>query len=232
MRMTLRTSRLRRGIQAAAATAVAFAALGAAAVPAQAAPGRANVPMYRQQYADDCEATSLRMVLAYHGHHLTDWQILTQIGIDWAHPHAGYSGPTSGDPYRAFVGNPNGSESRNTGFGVYYPRIAAVATANHLNVLYSGMNLAPAQLYKDLAAGHQAVVWIDYLYRAKPSSYYRAWDGRRILYAGPAEHAIVLTGVTTNGVYVNDPARGSYWLRKSTFEAGYWTYHDMAVVIA
>jgi uncharacterized protein YvpB len=218
-------------ISSAASSAVIAAALGAIA-PAQAATTQMNVPVYRQQYADDCEATSLRMVLASRGEHLTDWQILRQIGIDTAHPHAGYSGATSGDPYRAFVGNPNGSEEANTGFGVYYPRIAAAATTDHLKVLVAGQNYAPALLYRQLEAGHPAVVWIDYLYRALRPTYYRAWDGRWILYAGPAEHAVTLTGVTANGVWVNDPARGRHWIRKSTFEAGYATYHDMAVVVS
>jgi hypothetical protein len=75
------------------------------------------------------------------------------------------------------------------------------------------------------------VVWIDYLWRAGKSTHCTAYDGRSIPYAGPAEHAMALVGVTPNGVYVNDPARGTYWIRKSTFQAGYSTYHGMAVVI-
>jgi uncharacterized protein YvpB len=107
-----------------------------------------------------------------------------------------------------------------------------VAKANHLTVLVAKQGYTPSALYAQLAAGHPAVVWIDYLYRALHDSWYQAYDGQWIRYAGPNEHAVVLTGVTTNGVWVNDPARGHYWIKKTSFEAGYSTYNDMAVVIA
>lgn len=189
------------------------------------------VPFYRQQYSDDCEAASLRMLLAYRGHRLSDSQILSGIHVDLAHPHAGYSGSKSGDPYIAFVGNPKGDEMTNTGFGVYYPRIAAVAKADKLQVLQAGQGISPSVLYRDVAQGHPAEVWVDYLWRDKSSHYYTAFDGRRVLYAGPAEHAVVVSGVSAHAVLINDPARGRYWISKSRFEAGYATYHDMAVIV-
>jgi uncharacterized protein YvpB len=190
------------------------------------------VPVYRQQLADDCEATALRMVLAYRGHRRSDRQLLGSIGVDLTHPQFGHSGSRSGDPFRAFVGNPDGNESRGTGYGVYYPRIAAAARAAGGTVLVAQEGYAPSRLYAQLAAGHPAVVWIDYLYRTRPISWYRAYDGRWIPYAGTAEHAIALVGVTPNGVYVNDPARGYYWISKARFQAGYASYLDMAVVLA
>ncbi|MFC1430750.1 C39 family peptidase [Streptacidiphilus sp. N1-3] len=220
-----------------AATAAAALLLGL--VPATGAAAAAlptsrsmRVPMDRQQEANDCEAAALRMVLAYRGHRRSDRQLLGSIGVDLKHPHFGYSGRTSGDPYRAFVGSPDGSESRGTGYGVFYPRIAAAARANGGTVLVAQQNYSPAKLYLQLRAGHPAVVWIDYLWRAKKSRNYRAYDGRMIPYAGPAEHAVTLVGVTPHGVYVNDPARGHYWISKAKFQAGYSTYHDMAVVVA
>lgn len=189
------------------------------------------VPSYAQQQANDCEATALRMILAGRGIHRSDAQLLASIGVDLKHPHFGYSGPTSGDPYRAFVGSPNGSESAGTGYGVFYPPVAAAATANGVRVLVAQENYSPAKLYAQLAAGHLAEVWIDYLWRAKGSTSYQAYDGRWIPYSGPAEHAITLTGVTPGGLEVNDPARGHYWISKTTFQAGYSTYRDMAVVV-
>lgn len=190
------------------------------------------VPLYRQQLAVDCEATALRMVLAYRGHQRSDRQLLGSIGVDLTHRQFGHSGRLSGDPYRAFVGDPNGNEAKGTGYGVYYPRIAAAARANGATVLVAQEGYSPARLYAQLAAGHPAVVWIDYLYRSRPISWYKAYDGRWIPYAGTAEHAVALVGITPNGVYVNDPARGYYWISKAKFQAGYASYRDMAVVIA
>lgn len=189
------------------------------------------VPSYRQQLSNDCEATALRMILAGRGIARSDRQLLSSIGVDLKHPHYGYSGPTSGDPYRAFVGSPNGSESGGSGYGVFYPPVAAAAAANGVRVLAAQEHYPAAQLYAQLGAGHLAEVWIDYLWRARSSTSYRAYDGRWIPYAGPAEHAITLVGVTANGVLVNDPARGHYWISKSRFRAGWSTYRDMAVVV-
>lgn len=221
---------------------VFLAAVTAAATAVQMAPAQAStessntnrvlaVPYYHQQYNDDCEAAALRMLLAYRHHNLTDAQILTKIHVDLAHPYAGYSGSRSGDPYVSFVGNPKGEELYNTGFGVYYPRIAAVAKGEGLSVLKAGQGISPSSLYQAVAAGHPAEVWVDYLWRAKTPHYYTAFDGARVLYAGPAEHAVVVAGVTARYVLIDDPARGRYWLSKSRFEAGYSTYRDMAVVV-
>ena len=190
-----------------------------------------TVPMDRQQESNDCEAAALRMVLAFRGIQRSDKQLLSSIGVDLQHPHFGYSGKTSGDPYKAFVGNPNGSETGGTGYGVFYPPVADAARANGAKVLVAQENYTPAQLYLSVRSGHPALVWIDYLWRALKSTHYTAYDGRSIPYAGPAEHVIVLVGVTPTGVYVNDPARGYYWIAKTTFEKGYSTYRDMAVVI-
>lgn len=96
-------------------------AAGAGAGPARAAE-HSQVPLYYQQLNNDCEASALRMMLAAHGIQADDQAILKHIGVDLVHNRFGRSGPNSGDPYRAFVGDPNGSESDGTGYGVYYPR--------------------------------------------------------------------------------------------------------------
>ena len=191
-----------------------------------------HLPRYRQQLANDCEAAALRTALAYRGHKRSDKQLLASIGVDLKHPRFGRSGKTSGDPYRAFVGSPNGSEVHGTGYGVFYPRIAAAAKAAGGKVLVAQEHYTPAKLYLQLRAGHPAVVWVDYLWRTRRITHYRAYDGRSVPYAGPAEHAVTLSGVTPHGVYVEDPARGHYWITKTRFQAGYSAYQDMAVVLS
>ncbi|MFD0328391.1 C39 family peptidase [Streptacidiphilus monticola] len=133
----------REGYRAAVGAALAAAAVLGLTAPAQALDRRMRVPVYRQQLRDDCEAASLRMLLAYRGRHLGDAQLLARIGVDRRHPGFGRSGPRSGDPYRAFVGDPDGSELRGTGYGVYYPRIAAAARAEGATVLFAGEHYSP-----------------------------------------------------------------------------------------
>ncbi|MFD8086524.1 C39 family peptidase [Kitasatospora sp. NPDC059722] len=191
----------------------------------------ASVPYYHQALANDCEAAALRMVLASRGVTASDQDVLDRIGVDWDHPEFGHSGPLSGDPYEAFVGDPDGSEVDGTGFGVYAPPVAKAARAFGLSVAHSGSDI-PVQTLKDsLAAGRPAIVWVDYLWRHLRSTTYTAYDGVKVLYAGPAEHAVVVTGFGDGTVSVNDPARGRTTVSETDFENGYATYGRMAVVV-
>ncbi|MFI9365673.1 C39 family peptidase [Kitasatospora sp. NPDC053057] len=208
------------------------AALAAGTGPALGAPEATGVPYYHQQLNDDCEAASLRMVLAARGVQADDQQILDRIGVDRAHPEFGHSGPRSGDPYRAFVGDPDGSETAGTGYGVYSPPVAGAARSYGLTVLQDGEGVSVQQLKDQLAAGHPAIVWVDYLWRHLATTTYTAYDGRSVPYAGPAEHTVVVTGFSGGRVSVNDPARGRTTVSEQDFADGYATYGQMAVVIS
>jgi uncharacterized protein YvpB len=201
------------------------------ATAASSAAADASVPVYRQQQANDCEASALRMVLAARGYSVSDADILGRIGVDLVHRRFGVSGPLSGDPYRAFVGDPAGSELSGTGYGVFASRVGDVARSYGLAVV-AGEGIAVADLYRAVSGGHPAIVWVDYLWRRMPQHYYTAYNGQRVPYEGPAEHTVVLVAVRGSEVRVNDPARGAEWVSESDFERGYHTYHDMAVIVS
>ncbi|MFF2079160.1 C39 family peptidase [Kitasatospora sp. NPDC058162] len=224
------TSRV-RATWLAVLTAATVAAGTGAAPAAPAAPAAASVPYYDQQLGNDCEAAALRMLLAARGVTADDQQILDRIGVDLVHHEFGHSGPLSGDPYVAFVGDPDGSESAGTGFGVYSPPVAAAARSYGLTVRQDGPGVSVQQLKDQLAAGHPAIVWVDYLWRHLRSTTYTAYDGRSVLYAGPAEHTVVVTGFSGGRVSLNDPARGRTTVAEQDFADGYATYGQMAVVI-
>jgi uncharacterized protein YvpB len=168
------------------------------------------------------------MVLAFAGHPTTEQQIFNQIGIDTVHYWAGKLG--GGDPYLDFVGDPNGSEVQQTGYGVYWPPINAAATHFGATVAGAGEGVAPATLYGALKAGHPAIVWVTFDLLAHARSDYQAYDGKTIPYAGPEEHAVVLTGINGNSIRLNDPDRGQYWVAFTQFEAAYAVYNRMAVI--
>jgi len=218
-------------------TAGILAVLGAVALPGTAFAAFAagdspqRVTWFHQQLHDDCEAASLRMILAARGQNVSDRQLLSRIGVDLGHREFGRSGPRSGDPYRSFVGDPDGSERGGTGFGVYAPPVAAAARSLGLSVLIAGHGIDPQLLGVLVDAGHPAVVWADYLWRNRAPSWYRAYDGRWVPYAGPAEHAVTVTAIDPGWVEIYDPARGHYWISAARFAAGYASYGDMAVVI-
>ncbi|MGW3045619.1 C39 family peptidase [Kitasatospora sp. NPDC001159] len=225
-----RLPRKRRGRLVAAVTAVLTGAVMVAGAPPSSAVSAA-VPAYQQQLGNDCEASSLRMALAARGVQASDQDVLEHIGVDLAHPQAGVSGPLSGDPFRAFVGDPDGSEAAGTGFGVYYPPIAQAAQSYGLSVAAAGQGISPAQLRSAVAAGHLAIVWVDYNWRDVAAGSYTAYDGRVVPYAGPSEHTVVVTAVSNGQYLVNDPARGQLQISEAAFEAGYASYGDMAVIV-
>ncbi len=189
-----------------------------------------RVPFHRQLRALDCEAASLQMALAYRGRPVSQDAILGEIGVDGIHPRVGTSGGASGDPFISFVGDPNGSEVRGTGYGTYFPTIARVAGMNGLGVVAGGQGMAPSAVYAFIRSGHPVIAWINFNWRLVPRSYYTAYDGRLVIYAGPGEHTVVVSGVSAGSVLVNDPDRGRYWVSKSRFQRAFATYGDMAVV--
>ncbi|MER6350466.1 C39 family peptidase [Streptomyces sp. NPDC001634] len=190
-----------------------------------------EVPLYGMQLSNDCEAAALRMVLASRGIQTGDQAILNRMGLDQTHYQFGRSGSMSGNPFRTFVGDPNGSEKSGTGFGAYYPPVAAAARSYGLGVRAAGQGVSLGQLQAQVAQGHPAIAWVDYLWRRAATTSYTAYDGARVPYAGPAEHTVVVTGFSGNNVTVNDPARGKLSIPLSSFAAAYATYGNMAVVL-
>ncbi|WP_037603723.1 C39 family peptidase [Streptacidiphilus rugosus] len=218
-----------------AAVLTVMTALDLAVLPSHAttrvAAAAEAMPWFHQQLRSDCEAAALRMVLAARGVTAEDLGILSRIGVDRVHPEFGHSGLRSGDPFRAFVGDPNGSEHKGTGYGVYAPPVARAARSYGLTVLAEGGGLTPAQLRVLIAAGHLAVIWTDFRWQYHKVHWYRAWDGNSVPYAGPVEHAVTVTGFSGDTVWVNDPYRGRYRIGLGAFTHGYATFGDMAVVV-
>jgi len=195
--------------------------------PPPPAPATVDVPWQHQVYNLSCEESSLSMVEAYFGRTVSDQDVLTFIGVDQAHYWTGAGG---GDPFVDFVGDPNGSEVRNTGYGVYWPPIQAAAAHFGAPLNGAGQGVAPATVYANVKAGGPVIVWVTFDLAVHARSDYVAYDGRAIPYAGPQEHAVVVTGISDSSVRLNDPDRGQYWISRSQFEAAYGVYGRMAVL--
>jgi uncharacterized protein YvpB len=191
-----------------------------------------KIPAYQQAMELSCEEAALRMGLAWENIAVTDQQVLDFIGIDRAAATTDDAGNLHwGDPYAHFVGNPNGSQVSLTGYGTYYPTIGAAAIHFGGRVLRQGQAIPASILYEQVLLGHPAVVWVTYQWARPSPSYYVAFDGRPIPYAGPAEHAVTLLGVRPDSVWVNNPLTGLERISKPVFEVAYGVYGDMAVVL-
>jgi uncharacterized protein YvpB len=193
--------------------------------------GSGGVPFYRQTHNLDCEAAALQMALASRGIMVSQDTILGAMPTDGRSGYYDGNGRLRwGDPYAAFVGSVDGSESNLSGYGVYYPPIAAAAQHFGAGIFNSGEGIGPQSLYDAVAAGHVAVAWVtvDWTYRSV--SFYQAFDGRSVMYT-PSEHAVTVVGVNGTSVLVNNPLRGQQWIAKSTFESAYATLDNMAVIV-
>jgi uncharacterized protein YvpB len=190
-----------------------------------------DVPYYRQVYSLSCEAAALEMALGHQGIAVDQTRELNDMNIDWRPAYYDSSGLRWGDPYTNFVGDPNGSELWLTGYGTYSSNVARVARLYGGTVLVEGENVAPSTVYQAVLDNHPVVAWIAFDWKYHAAWSYLAFDGRSIPYAGGVEHAVTVVGVNPTSVLVYNPWDGPQWVSKSTFEAAYGTYHDMAVVM-
>lgn len=191
-----------------------------------------SVPWYHQDFELSCEEAALRMALAHEGISTTDATILGIIGTDTRPAFYENGALHWGDPFGTFVGDPNGSEVALTGYGTYYPTIARAASNLGGHVLAAGQRVDPPTVYDAVLHGHPVVAWVTYQWVVPARDDYVAFDGRTVPYAGPVEHAVTVVGVNDTSVLVNNPWSGPEWVSKSTFEAAYAIYDQMAVILA
>ncbi len=178
---------------------------GAVQAPERAVASSIAVPLIAQRLRDDCEATALAMVLAYAGHPVDQLKLQREVA------HAKPLDPTVaadgsevwGDPGRGFVGRADGGGPAG-GFGVYQGPIRALASRR--GVAMTDLTGAPAgHLYAALLAGHPVLAWV-----ALSAGPYASWlsPSGRAIHVNYGEHAVVLTGVGSGVVRVNDPLSG------------------------
>ena len=192
-----------------------------------------GVPLIYQDHPLSCEEAATSMALAHQGVHVSQDQILGEIGADQRSMYVDSSGRVRwGNPYETFVGNVNGSEGNYTGFGTYYPPLVRVARAHGATVLAYG-SMSAATIYARVIAGHPVVAFATWDWRWHPRRDYLSFDGQWIPWIGPvyASHVYTVVGVSPSQVLVNDPIRGQYWISKGAFEAGYSDFNE-AIVFA
>jgi uncharacterized protein YvpB len=169
-----------------------------------------NVPAYSQQYPMSCELSSLRMLLAYRGISVSDYDILMRIGY---HPRArDMSTNTWDDPNQTYVGYVDQAVFR-VGFGVHAGPVATAAQGyGHSAIARFGVDAG--FIASNIYAGNPVEVW-GHIVPAKPDSWNTAGG---VVQTTTSEHARVVYGVVGSvdnpvGFYVNDPytGKGSYW---------------------
>jgi uncharacterized protein YvpB len=172
----------------------------------------------RQVLHNDCEATSLSMLLAAAGTHVGQLQLqarLPRSGPLDPEPVSGSRLFRWGDPEHGFVGRPAGGGTEG-GFGVYEPPIRGLAARYGLHLVdLQGRTVAAVRA--SVLAGHPVLAWVGLA--AGP---YLSWltpSGHEIT-VNLGEHAIVLVGAGPGYVLVNNPLTG----RRERWSEGLFSY--------
>jgi uncharacterized protein YvpB len=192
-----------------------------------------GVAFIYQDHPLSCEEASTSMALTHQGIHLSQDQILAEIGADLRPMYVDGAGRVRwGNPYETFVGSVNGNESNYTGFGAYWPPLVRVAQRHGARLIAYG-RMSAATIYARVIAGHPVVAFATWDWQWHPRRDYLSFDGQWIPWIGPvyASHVYVVVGVSPGRVLVNDPIRGQYWISKASFEAGYSDFGE-AIVFA
>ena len=194
-----------------------------------------TAPIIKQDLALDCESAALEVALSVQGIHVTQDQIFASLPQDARQVQLGPDGYPEhwGDPYAAFVGDVNGYEPSFTGYGVYYPPIAAAAQ-RYGALVQAGVGWTVPEIVLQLREGNSVIVWLTSDFKAHTPRYWTAWDGRRIPWA-VGEHAVPVIGY--------DPVKSTitfvdvlYGIEKTMstqdFAAAMTTFGGMAIAVS
>src|SRR6266853_4510860 len=102
-----------------------------------------DVKLHLQEHSLTCEAAALKMALSYEGIVVDEMTLVGYMTNDRRPAQFDAQGHLIawGDPAQSFVGNPDGSIQRLTGYGVYFGPVANAATLAGANVLAAGGGL-------------------------------------------------------------------------------------------
>ncbi len=175
-----------------------------------------GVPAYRQNFAQSCEESSLRMALAYRGIGSSDEALLHAVGYSGQESRRDANGGIVWeDPNVEFVGNVHGSQAGLTGYGVFAGPIARVARSHGRSAeVQYGVNAAwvAQQIYNN----NPVVLWGSY----GASASRIAWltPAGKVINVPMPTHTRTVVGVKGEpsnplGFWINDPASGRqvYW---------------------
>jgi uncharacterized protein YvpB len=192
-----------------------------------------NAPTIRQNMPLDCESAALAVALQTKGLAVTQAWVFAELPKQPQPAVVSGGRPVSwGDPYAAFVGNVDGSESSYTGYGVYYPPIVAVAEL--AGIAATGRSgWTTSQIELQIQLGRPVIVWINYNFGYSRTSTWNAWDGRVVPYT-TQEHTVTVVGFNSvaGTVTVIDVGVGlRRTLSTAQFTAAIATFGGMGVAV-
>ena len=176
----------------------------------------AHFPSLAQSYNLSCEYAAASAVTLYWGKQVTENTFLSQV-------------PSNPNPHVGFRGDINGSFGGINDYGIYAEPLVPVLQkyGYDATVFYGGVS----QLKANVAAGKPVVVWITVGKYTPRTPVTASYNGNSFTLV-PGEHALVIYGYDTGGVYMMNVADGLYYYTEWPSFLPRWSYFDqMALVI-
>lgn len=182
-----------------------------------------KVPVYKQQYANSCEAATLRMALAFKNIKKSEIQILTKFGYNPTYKD--WTNNIWDDPQKQYVGYVDIAGKPYGGYGVYGTPVAKAIESLGLRSEYAtGTAVTASFLAKSLDNRNPVIVWgyssfteVPYTWKTKEGVEVKAFRGEHVRlvvgYKGTIEKPI--------GFYINDSLKGKvteYWTTEKLME--------------
>ena len=183
-----------------------------------------KVPYFKQQYPNSCEASALRMALAYKGIvQNDDADILTKFTYnprakDWVNN-------IWDDPHQQYVGFVHVSGRPNGGYGVYgAPVKKAIESFGRAGEYATGTAVTAQFLAQELNKGNPIIIW-GYTSLTEAPYTWTTSEGV-VVKAVRGEHARTVVGykgtpTSPKGFYVHDPFTGKanvYWTAQALMD--------------
>lgn len=166
-----------------------------------------NVPLIRQypELPRGCEVTSLAMLLQYNDIEVDKITLAEKIKKDTTTYCKDKNGRIYyGNPYDGFVGDMY--NIKNNGYGVYHGPIVELATEYAGDSVIDLTGVEFDDIIYFLKIGSPIWVITNSTYRALDDTYFEIWHTPSgIVKTTKKLHAVIITGIDKNNVYINDP---------------------------
>lgn len=182
-----------------------------------------KVPVYKQQYANSCEAATLRMALAFKKVFKNEIQILTKFGYNPTYKD--WTNNIWDDPQKQYVGYVDVAGKPFGGYGVYgLPVVKAIESLGLRAEYATSTNITPSYIAQAIDNKNPVIVW-GYSSFTEPPYTWKTKDGVEVK-AFRGEHVRLIVGFKGTvekpaGFYINDSLTGrlaEYWTTEKLME--------------
>lgn len=190
------------------------------AVPAraQSAPVKIQgIPSVAQWYNLSCEYAAAAAVTLYWGNLVSQNDFIKEV-------------PLSPNPHKGFRGDINAPFGGVDDYGIYAePLVPVLERRGYKATVFYGTNVA--RLKANLDVGFPVVAWLTTDRNAYRTAQWDKYEGRTFKLV-PGEHAIVVYGYDSDGIYSMDVSDGGYYYTDWDSFIRRWGYFDgMSLVI-